>query len=156
MLGLRFLSQSTLLGISCPCVLEIKHCFVFVFQCIVFTPGLVTGPIQYLDFRFWPGHWILTWLSGRPSQFFFKKSKRCCFNIKKKVNGLQLGFVESTGRVTLGFFFPYFFFNPGRLGSGPDRVLKLYFDELRFLNWSYRWNHALTYGLGWQNPIGMW
>jgi hypothetical protein len=57
-------------------------------------------------------------LTGLPGQFYFlKKSKRRHFSKKKpKVNRLQPDFLldlaGSTHRVTLGFSFPYFFFNP--------------------------------------------
>ena len=37
---------------------------------IVVKPDLVAGPVQDLDFKFWPGHWVLTGLSGRSGYFF--------------------------------------------------------------------------------------
>jgi hypothetical protein len=70
-------------------------------------------------------------LTGLPGQFYFlKKSKRRRFSKKKpKVNGLQQDFLldlaGSTHLVTLGFSFPYFFFNPAlfqpRVPSRPAR-----------------------------------
>jgi hypothetical protein len=51
---------------------------------IVFRPGYVQGP----GFEFWPGHQVV-WVN-----LFLKKSKQRCFS-KKKVNGLQPGFVGS-------------------------------------------------------------
>jgi len=92
-------------------------------------PGLVQGPGS----GFWPGHRI-----GRV--IFFFKSKRRRFSKKKnqKSTGLQLG-LDRVSRLTSGFFFPFFFFNPARfqprvgwvLGqpTGPGRVSKLCFHS---------------------------
>jgi len=53
-----------------------------------FKPGLVQGPGS----GFWSGRWV-----GRVNPYFKKNSKRCRFSKKTKVNGLQPGFVGSTG-----------------------------------------------------------
>jgi hypothetical protein len=85
--------------------------------CIVFRPGLRLG------FR------VLTVLPGRPGQnFFLKKSKRRRFSYKKTKNKSQRVAIGSC-RVTPGFSFPCFFFNPARFQSRvdpPGRVLKLW------------------------------
>jgi hypothetical protein len=55
----------------------------------------------------------LTGSPGRPGQFFFFKSKRRRFSKKKNqrvFNRVLLG--QPGRRVTTGFSFPYFFFNP--------------------------------------------
>jgi hypothetical protein len=58
---------------------------------------------------------------------FFKKSKRRRFSKKKKVNGFVIGScrvnLRRVSRVTPGFSFPCFFFNPARFQPRVGRVL---------------------------------
>jgi hypothetical protein len=84
-----------------------------------------------------PGFWVLT---GSAGSFFFKKNQNDVVLVKKnqKSTGLQLG-LDRVSRLTSGFFFPFFFFNPARFQprvgwvSGqptrPGRVSKLCFHS---------------------------
>jgi hypothetical protein len=61
----------------------------------------------------------------RVNLYFKNNLKRCRFNKKTKVNGLQPGFAWSTrrvGRVTPSHDFFYFFFNPARFQPRAGRV----------------------------------
>jgi hypothetical protein len=87
-----------------------------------------------------PGFRVLTGSPGQLSQFFFK-SKQCYFSKKNKsqqvCNRVLLGQLGCwVSRVTPGFSFPYFFFNPARFQprlvrsqvDSPGRVSKLCFQ----------------------------
>jgi hypothetical protein len=78
----------------------------------VSTIVLRPGPVQGSGFGFWLGH--LVW-PGRPGQFFLKKSKQRHFSKKKSqrvCNRVLTGSTCRVSRVTLGFSFLCFFFNP--------------------------------------------
>jgi hypothetical protein len=85
--------------------------------------SIVFKPDPRAEFR------VLTESLGCPGQFFFlKKSKRRCFSIKKSQQGAT-SFLTGSCRVTSGFSFPCFFFNPARFQLRIDpsgRVLKLW------------------------------
>ena len=108
---------------------------------IVLRPSSVAGPVQGPGSGFWAGHQV-----GRVNSFFIKKSKRHRLVKKTKVNGFATGLAGSTRwviRVTPGFSFSHFFFNPPRfqprvgrvLGrpTGPGQVSKLCPNQISFI-----------------------
>jgi len=79
------------------------------------------GPVQGPGSGFWPGHRVI-------ESVLFKKSQRVCNRVLSGQPGR---------RVTLGFSFPCFFFNPARVQpqvpgrpAMPDRVSKLWLSTL--------------------------